>query len=134
MVDCEKKLLECQTVDEIQAIVEEEYNDVGRSCESLWLSMKGIRQNINLVDYDEYDDIYQLDKSLAVRTAKLDVRAANLYAKSVNLYLELLEHKQVLEFILFGSFDDDGEVLRVIDLYSAFIFEQKEKAKNTSCH
>lgn len=58
MVDCEKKLFECQTVDETQAIVEEAYNDVCRSCESLWLSMKGIRQNINLVDYDEYDDIY----------------------------------------------------------------------------
>lgn len=135
MVDYENKLFECQTVNEIQVVVEEEYNDVCHSCEGLWSIMKDIHQNINLVcDGVTYDDIYQLDKSLVVQMAKCDVRAANLYAKSVNLYLELLERKQWLEFILSVSFVDDGEVIRVIDLYTAFIFEQKEKAKNTSCH
>lgn len=134
MNDYEKKLFECQTVNEIQVVVEEEYNGVCHLCEGLWSGMKGICQNINLVDDDEYDDIYQLGKSLAVRMAKCDVRDDNLYAKFVNIYLELLERKQWLEFILSASFVDDGEVIRVIDLYFAFVFEQKEKAKNTSCH
>lgn len=107
MADYENKLFECQTVNEIQVIVEEEYNDVCHSCDVL----------------------------LAIaQMVKCDVRAANLYAKFANLYLELLKRKELLEFILSASFVDDGEVIRVIDLYFAFICEQKEKVKNTSCH